>query len=193
MYLLKNSKKVRSHTLDTIVNHWKIQIPPKQWIGNEVWDQLQKSLVVHLGLGVLKSVSYLNTVSTLKNSLLFKENRQIELCPPVQSKACLLWIPCLGDKIHFAPFQERESRPAMAPSKNIWLLQRFQLRCGTRVWDQCVGPEYGIHVWDTSVGPIVGHKSWTQMWALCLDLNVGSVCGTLAWYTNVVPQCGAWM
>ena len=155
MYSIKNSKKVRSHTLAVIVNHWKIQILPKQWIGNEVWDQLQKSLVVHLGLGVLKLVSYLNAVSTLKNSLLFKENRQIELCPPVQSKACLLWIPCLGDKIHFAPFQERESRPAMAPGKNIWLLQRFLFstedpsvgsECGTRVWDPCVGSECGIRV-----------------------------------------------
>ena len=194
----KSSKKVRSHTLAVIVNPWKVQILPKQWIGNEVWDQLQKSLVVHLGLGVLKLVSYLNAVSTLKNSLLFKENRQIELCPPVQSKACLLWIPCLGDKIHFAPFQERESRPAMAPSKKIlWLLQRFQLRSqrdqdpsvgpkwGTRVWDLSMGAVCGTNVWDPCLGPICGPFVW--------DLNVGSVCGTRVWYAYVVVQPGAWM
>ena len=210
MYSIKNSKKVRSHTLAVIVNHWKIQILPKQWIGNEVWDQLQKSLVVHLSLGVLKSVSYLNAVSTLKNSLLFKENRQIELCPPVQSKACLLWIPCLGDKIHFAPFQERESRPAMAPSKKIlWLPQRFQLRSewdqdpsvgpkwGTRVWDLSVGAVCGTNVRDLCVGPVFG----THMWALCVwDLNecwihvwdpsVVRVCRTPVWYLNVGPVYG---
>lgn len=191
MYSIKNSKKVRSHTLAVIVNHWKIQILPKQWIGNEVWDQLQKSLVVHLGLGVLKLVSYLNAVSTLKNSLLFKENRQIELCPPVQSKACLLWIPCLGDKIHFAPFQERESRPAMAPSKNIWLLQRFQFstedpsvgsECGIRVWDPSVGPECRIRVWD----PSMVRKCGTQVWCL----NVGPWCGTHMWDPSVGPKWG---
>ena len=63
------------------------------------------------------------------------------------------------------------------------------MTCGTSVWSDCVGRQYGATVWDVSMERLCGTSGWSdcvgRQYEAVWDVSMERLCGMTVWDVSV--------